>query len=379
MLLVTASACAAGSEDDGTGANSTGTAATGGNGTGGNGTGGGPVTCASVQVFGQADTRLLTGFLDGPDFVSYRDVDGDGDRDLVIAGTAGSSVEVSRIINVGGGIAVDATVEVDLTAVSYPIQHPSRPDTIVVADQGAVIWFDIPSMTAARTECPGVEPFGYGVASLDRPFDVDGNGVPEVPGGSDDVLEIGPDNPCEIRAVTLNPGGSFVGQTPASYGQNQLWFSDSAGTYALGEGQGTTNGSADLQPLSDVDRLLRSWFGDVDGDGALELAGVSGNSDLLVVEIGSTPWTLSTFPPLNAGINNGQSGLRDIDCDGDLDFWSAQGLWENVGNGTFVPGVALPVDAFHELVAVEDLSGDGLADFVIVGGSDVIFLEGVAP
>ena len=155
---------------------------------------------------------------------------------------------------------------------------------------------------------------------------------------------------------------------------SQLWINDGAG------------GFTKLNPFL-TDATAYSYdFGDIDGDGDLDLIGVNAgpsSAELLIRNNGAgTSWTnVSSQISPNPAADDNDSRFIDYDNDGDLDMLvaalgAADRMYRNNGTGTFtqVTSGVLPTLADSSLdVKVGDLTGDGKPDIVTAQGESGSF------
>ena len=155
---------------------------------------------------------------------------------------------------------------------------------------------------------------------------------------------------------------------------SQLWINNGAGTFAK------------LNPFL-TDATSYSYdFGDIDGDGDLDLIGVNAgpsSAELLIRNNGAgTSWTnVSAQISPNPAADDNDSRFIDFDNDGDLDMLvaalgAADRMYRNNGSGTFtqVTTGILPTLADSSLdVKVGDLTGDGKPDIVTAQGESGSF------
>jgi len=165
-----------------------------------------------------------------------------------------------------------------------------------------------------------------------------------------------------------------VGTRATGANSSQLWINDGTGTFAR------------LTPFVTDYSCYSYDFGDVEGDGDLDLIGVNAgtsNTELLLRNNGAgTSWTtVSSQISPNPTVDDNDSRFIDYDNDGDLDLLVAalggpDRIYRNNGMGTFtqVTSGILPSITDSSLdVKVGDLTGDGKPDVVTAQGESGAF------
>ncbi|MFM7051454.1 MAG: FG-GAP-like repeat-containing protein [Planctomycetota bacterium] len=165
-----------------------------------------------------------------------------------------------------------------------------------------------------------------------------------------------------------------IGTRASTTNSSQLWINDGAGTFAK------------LAPFV-TDATCYSYdFGDIEGDGDLDLIGVNAgatNTELLLRNNGAgTSWTnVSSQISPNPTVDDNDSRFIDFDMDGDLDLLVAalggpDRIYRNTGTGTFAQvttGVLPSVTDSSLDVKVGDLTGDGKPDIITAQGESGAF------
>ncbi len=164
-----------------------------------------------------------------------------------------------------------------------------------------------------------------------------------------------------------------IGTRASATMSSQLWINNGAGTFAK------------LTPFVTDASAYSYDFGDIEGDGDLDLIGVNAgtsNAELLLRNGGAgTSWTnVSTQISPNLTVDDNDSRFIDYDNDGDLDLviaalGAADRMYRNNGAGTFaqVTGVVpTTVDSSLDL-KVGDVSGDGKPDMITAQGESGAF------
>jgi hypothetical protein len=160
-----------------------------------------------------------------------------------------------------------------------------------------------------------------------------------------------------------------VGTRASGVNSSQLWINNGSGTFAK------------LNPFV-TDATCYSYdFGDMDGDGDLDLIGVNAgtsNTELLLRNSanGATWTNVSSQISPNPTVDDNDSRFIDYDNDGDLDLLVAalggpDRIYRNGGTGVFTQvttGVLPSVTDSSLDVKVGDLTGDGKPDIVTAQG-----------
>ncbi|MBI5852011.1 MAG: VCBS repeat-containing protein [Planctomycetes bacterium] len=168
--------------------------------------------------------------------------------------------------------------------------------------------------------------------------------------------------------------------------QNRLYLNDGAGRFS--------DATATRMPVVN-DVTTSVVFGDVDGDGDLDLvignigqyfkrSGYGGEQNRLYLNDGTGTFTDATAARMPVIHDRSTSlALRDVDGDGDLDLaignLGQDRLYLNDGSGTFTAATAtrMPIDeADTHAVALADVDGDRDLDLVIANGlHDALYLN----
>jgi len=273
------------------------------------------------------------------------DVDGDGDRDLVV----GNDGQANRLyLNNGteapwaGVSGVDVTADADLTR-SVDLGDADRDGDLdlVAGNSGQANRLYLNNGTAA--------PWA-GVSGVDVTADAD-----------------------STRSVALGDldGDGDLDLVAGNYGpRNRLYLND-------GVGNPWDTLSTGVDVTLDANFTLSVVLGDVDGDGDLDLVAANDTQTnrLYLNDGAGDPWnTLSTGVDITADADSTQSiVLGDVDGDGDLDL--VAGIWAQSNrlysnNGTAAPwagvtGTDITTDADSTgSVAFGDVDGDGDLDLV---------------
>ncbi len=184
---------------------------------------------------------------------------------------------------------------------------------------------------------------------------------------------------CEnMDAIFADIDGDFdIDIRTGSTGEDnsRLYVNDGAGVFAL-----STAIPSDSSAYS-------YDFGDIEGDGDLDLIGInagSGTQELLLENDGAGTFTdVSERLDPNPNEDDNDSKFFDYDGDGDLDLViarlgaPAEKIYENDGTGSFTQtsGLITPVTDSSLDVKVADLTGDGRLDIVTAQGESGSFLN----
>ncbi|MFM7135184.1 MAG: FG-GAP repeat domain-containing protein, partial [Planctomycetota bacterium] len=164
-----------------------------------------------------------------------------------------------------------------------------------------------------------------------------------------------------------------IGTRASSTNSSQLWINNGSGTFAK------------LTPFV-TDATCYSYdFGDIEGDGDLDLIGVTAGTsktELLLRNNGAgtsrTDGSSQISP--NPTVDDNDSRFIDYDMDGDLDLivaalGGADRVYRNGGTGTFTQqtGVMTAITDSSLDLKVGDLTGDGKADIITAQGESGAF------
>jgi len=194
------------------------------------------------------------------------------------------------------------------------------------------------------------------------------------------------DGACMYTDVTATqfPAGNVCNNMDAIFGDIDNDFDIDLRTASTGTANSRlyrNDGTGVFRPIAvPSDSTCYSYdFGDIDGDGDLDMLGANGSSgsqDLLLANDGSGTFTnVSGQISPNPNDDDNDSKFLDYDNDGDLDLLiarigGAEKLYQNDGSGNFAitTGVFEAVSDSSLDVAVAELTGDGRLDVVTAQG-----------
>ena len=365
----------------------------------GNGSGGFSQAAGSPVAVGAAPASVVVG-----------DVNGDGKLDVAVANYGSTTVTV-LLGNGSGGF---------IQAVGSPFAAGTRPASVVVGDLNGDGMLDLAAANAGSNNvtvllgkgCPTAgcfalsltQPSGSPVAVGNLPDsvavgDVNGDGKLDI------AAAIG--NASNVAVLLGNGAGGFsqaagspvaVGLAPASVvvgdvnGDGKLdlavanYLSNNV-TILLGNGSGGFSQAAG-SPVGVGTGPVSVAFGDVDGDGKLDLAVAKydDNNVTILLGNGSGGFSQAAGSPVAVGMNPHSAEFGDLYGDGKLDLAAANGGSNSVtillgnGSGGFSQAAGSPIAVGSEpvSVAVKDANGDGNLDLAVANynGSNVTILLG---
>ena len=306
----------------------------------------------------ETDVRIpgITGCFRG---VEAGDVDRDGDWDLILA--QDYNRQPLLMINLGTGVFRDETA----TRLPAITMGSARAQFADINNDGDL---DILICNSGANR--------FATTGRPRIFNNNGAGVfTDAPTTQFPSTALAEQMDCVFGDVDNDLDLDFhVGTRASGANSSQLWINNGAGTFAR------------LTTFV-TDATCYSYdFGDIEGDGDLDLIGVNAgptNTELLLRNNGAgTSWTaVSSQISPNPTVDDNDSRFIDFDNDGDLDLLvaalgGADRIYRNNGLGTFtqVTTGILPTVADSSLdIKVGDLTGDGKPDIVTAQGESGAF------
>ena len=304
---------------------------------------------------------------------SVGDVDGDGWNDLVVSEMQTAKVSVWRNLQVSGGI----TPASFAPKVSFPLTYSSGKGNTLLTDFDGDGKLDLIVGTASssalmaifrNTSVPGTISFApaqYMAAwnYVDGPIqsaDLDGDGRPELMSTWDNSSG-GPGAYFTIFQNLSTPGDIEF----AAYQDFDFGILQQSGAISTG---------------------------DLDGDGKLDLAVVSGfDTEFYIFQNTSVPGTLSFNTPFVMGVGGSANyvAIADLDNDNKLDLaWNGYGtntvlVSKNISTpgplsaASFSAAVTFtsPLGYVHGKVAVADINSDSKPDIVVAGSTDLAIFQ----
>ncbi len=285
--------------------------------------------------------------------VTFADVDGDGDADLVKAGNSGFTTlgeQNQLLLNNGAGVFAD------VTATHMPVDQDKTTEIAALDADGDGF---------ADLICANAD-FGGASVAQNRLYLNDGTGrftdatathLPALPGKSVAVEVADLDGDGDDDFVT----GMFLGQESF-----RVHLNDGTGRFVLASGV--------LPPLSGS--AWGTQLFDLEGDGDVDIVALVGQRFSVLVNDGSARFSDQTAQraPVGYGVPH---AAGDFDGDGDVDFPLAQAsgtvrMLENDGGGFFALAATIP--AAGEVAA--DVDADGDVDLVLTRAFDVLLNDG---
>ncbi|MBD1209779.1 MAG: VCBS repeat-containing protein [Ignavibacteria bacterium] len=277
-----------------------------------------------------------------PSAIALGDADNDGDLDIVVSSSLAAS-NVSVLLNAGNGSFT--------TAVGSPMSIGTAPRNVAWGDADgdgdldiAVADFSANAVSlllnngSAAFAAGGVFPTSGGVVSL-RFADIDNDGDLDIAAANNSGtigLVVLQNN--GLGAYTLLAGTPIA--TPSSPAALTTGDVDGDGdidvivsanlsataTVLLNNGSGTYTVAASYATGAQSREVQ---LGDMDGDGDLDLIGVSANNNTVTVRLNNSMGDftmLATAAPYSTGLSPQSIALGDVDGDGDLDIVTANQL-----------------------------------------------------
>ncbi|MEM6673641.1 MAG: VCBS repeat-containing protein [Planctomycetota bacterium] len=278
--------------------------------------------------------RFVTWSAPSPRAVAVLDVEGDGDRDVVVAASRAGAVYWFE--NAGGTIERRGTLAEGLDGIrsvtAGDIDTDGDDDLVVVSDSGFLV-HRIENLGDGVFGPPvELETFGR-VGRRVEIADIDDDGDLDVivPGREDES-----DNAFALFLFENLPGGAFF---------------------------------SDQRPLGTGDAPAHAVVADLDGDGTPDLASAGPFRHLgWFRDDGTQPWTFVQVDEFTSA-EPAQIAAADLDGDGDLELVGAVDgarsvvVYENLGAGAYGPRIELDVGSFEAPeISVLDLDLDGDLD-----------------
>jgi hypothetical protein len=311
------------------------------------------------------------------------DVDGDGDIDVVTANNGSDDATV--FLNDGAGaFTVSATFPVGsapahIAAADFDGDGIADLAVVSAADSTVAILLGGGDGTFASADEFAVGIFPVKVVAAD----FDGDGAADFATsdlfGDTVTVRLGRGDGTFADAATVpvpfGPVGLAVGDFNRDGSPDMVVTleADIPGAVAVLLGDGTGGFDVQESPLIAGDTPLSVAVGDLDGDGADDLAVSNWADDTISVFFGNGDGTFDDGPVLDAGLVPEDVAIADLDGDGAADIITLDGFGSEtsdgllivipgVGDGTFDRAVAFSVGAAPRAVAVGDLDLDGEPD-----------------
>jgi hypothetical protein len=265
--------------------------------------------------------------------IGLGDIDGDGDLDI-LSSTSGNTVSNPILLNDGSG---------NFTLSPHDLGTAAA-ESIAMGDLDGDGDLDA-ALVGRRT---------YGVQSI---WLNDGSG--QFTSKSQTIYGL------DVELGDLDGDGDLDLFAAHSYDLPKVWINDGVGNFTAGA---TVTGNENSSAVA---------LGDVDNDGDLDaLIGNYRAPNRIYLNDGLGTFTNSgqslTTPGFESSAGTRDVALGDLDGDGDLDAYAANGnfaernlWWLNDGAGTFATRLEAPIASVSTAVALGDLDGDGDLDVMV--------------
>jgi hypothetical protein len=326
----------------------------------------------------------------GVSLVNVYDVNADGDLDLV----AYRSNQVVASFGNGDGTFQDPVVLIDGGVYGqfqfYDVMGDSHVDLIAArgntSDIGIFTGDGSGAFTFAAALKPLAIPTRYAVADVNGDGKLDISAV--VHWGTNDILQIAlADGAGGFGTFSSHTLSTLLGATPGRILEllpgnlngdvyQDLLLVDERGVNLL---LGSGSGAPTLTERLGKSQVSGAALGDLDGDGALDIAFMSSDQAALTLLFGAGDGTFQASAEYTVGQSGSAVRMGDVDADGQLDVVVSTGSITIVRNHTgrrFDAAAVLRLGAQLGPSELADLDLDGQLDLVVLEGQSVLVALG---
>ncbi len=319
------------------------------------------------------------------------DIDGDGDREVIVAADCGSLYvwdhEDVDLDGLADPVAAGFPVAIGGPASSSPLAADLDPRPgleVAVASVGGFI-----TIVDAEGLHVGASPYSFGHLVLNEVTlaagDLDGDGLDEIVTSTTNrgwVAALNADGtslpgwPVTVPSWTEGTAGIVLGDLDrAADRRPEVVAVGSTGEVHAWDRRGDELPGFPVDLESEV--TARAALGDLDGDGSLEIIVPAGRSRVVGIRANGTlveNWPLAVDPGDSVAAAKSSPLIGDFDDDGEVDVLAA-GIGGNVFawggvSGDLVPGWPLSSDASLGSPWIGDVEADGEIDVLVAGGGN---------
>ena len=286
-----------------------------------------PTFIGSELVFGSTDT--ISDDSSGVFGVTYGDVDGDGDQDIIAALKDSNSVVWYENGNNWQKNIITSAADGAQSVVAHDFDNDGDLDVAAALNvAGELVWYENTGLN----------------------------------NWSEDTIQTGLTSIYSVTLADLNKDG-HMDLLVSTYGLNQInWYQNSG------------SGTFTSRSIGTVAGARSAVAGDIDADGDMDVFAVSFLSDTVYLiqsnSVAGTSWFSPVEVLASSTLDDGATdiALGDIDGDGDLDvvyaaFNSDSIAWYETGNANVETNISVTADGVHD-IELADIDQDGDLDVV---------------